>query len=200
MPLNLLAKLDSQEKKILSFREKLKDSPVHLERAEAALRSYQRAVGELRKTAPDFHEAKGILRGLELTGPIVRQHQEIVKVQVRDEVLDADEGKAQVRRLAEAANSVLDAVEKQKEDLQRRAGKLDGIHWAARDALEQIAEVLRHYDASLVHEEDDEDWSGRKAAEAKSAKSAKSNGKKVTKKSRSRKRGATKRAPAGESN
>jgi hypothetical protein len=213
MPLTLLAKLEAARESALGFRTELADSPIHLERAEAALRTFDRARDELRKEAPNFHEEKGILAGLKLSGPIIRQHQEITKNAIRDELLDAEVGKEMVKVLARAAESLVQAVEKKTEDIQRKAGKLDGVHWAAKDALEQIADVLRHY-ASARRQEEDEDWSGRGAAKVAGgsgsgggngksadvvdladARGGKNGKKKVAKKKATRKKGTTKRAP-----
>jgi hypothetical protein len=163
MPMNLLNRLDVQRDEVLKFREVLRDSPVHLERAEAALRAFDRAREELRREAPRFHEEKGILAGLNLSGPIIRQHQEITKKAIADELLDPEAGKEMVKVLARAAESLAQTVESKTEEIQRKAGRLDGISWAARDALGQIEDVLRHYDAGRRQEED-EDWSGREAA------------------------------------
>ena len=209
MPLSLLTKLEKSREEVLRFREVLADSPTHLDRAETALRSFERARDELRKEAPNFHEEKGILAGLRLAGPIIRQHQEITKNAVRDGLLEAEPAKEMVKVLARSAESLLQAVEKKTEDIQRKAGRLDGLHWAAKDSLEQIADVLRHY-VGGKRQEEDEDWSGRGAAkDAADSASGGGNGKSAPvvdlaevrggknggKKKATRKKGTTKRTP-----
>lgn len=208
MPLNLLKNLELALEKALNFRRLIADSPVHLDRAETALKTFERAREELRREAPNFHEEKGILAGLKLAGPIVLRIQEQTKKSISEGKLDPEVGKAVVRAFSSAATELLNEVETRTEVIQRKAGKLDGIHWAAKDALEQIAATCRHYAAGKA-QEDEEDWSGREAAKATAeAASGGGNGRsaevvdlaaarggKNGKKTSTRKKGTTKRAP-----
>jgi hypothetical protein len=203
MPLNLLKNLELALEKALNFRKALADSPVHLDRAETALKTFERARDELLKEAPNFHEEKGVLAGLKLAGPIILRIQEQTKKMLADGKIEPEVGKAVVRAFSSAADELLKEVDVRTEVIQRKAGKLDGIHWAAKDALVQIADTCRHYAAAKAME-DDEDWSGRatarKAEDGGNGKSAKvldlaaSRGKDRAEKS-GRRRGTTKRAP-----
>jgi hypothetical protein len=199
MPLNLLLKLDSKREEVVRFRTALADSATHLERAESALRSFDRVRDAIRQEAPKFHEEKGILAGIRAGGPMIYQHQELTKRAIRDEVLDAEVGKEMVLVLARAAQSILDAVEKQQDGVAKTAGRLEGLHWAAQDALAQIADVLRHY-ATAQNVGDDDDWSGRGAEkDAVTGGSGGGNGKSDPtsgkKKARAKKKRVTKRSP-----
>ena len=55
---------------------------------------------------------------------------------------------------------ILQAQEARKVELQKLAGRIDGVYWAASEALRELSQTLRHY-AGQRDAGDEEDWSGR---------------------------------------
>lgn len=159
MPLKLLAQLDERTTEILRFRAILADSPVHLSRAEAAFRCYEVARGRISVEATRFHELKGVVAGLKLSGPVVLQHQEIERKAIEEGKVPKEVGKPVVERLARAARSILELADVQSTELKVLGGKINGLYVSANDALCEIEAALRHFDAAS--RDDDEDWSGR---------------------------------------
>lgn len=159
MPLKLLAQLDAAMLGIGDYQHELTDAPVLLDRAETSIRVFKEIRAKLAELAPTLHELKGVAAGFRQADPIVRQHSEIVKQKVKDEQLDPALGKELVAIVSAAAFSLREAAEVRTGELNRLAGKVDGLYLAAKTAFAELTNVLDS--ARRAKEEESEDWSGR---------------------------------------
>lgn len=211
MPLRMLADLDSKVEEILNFRTILLDAPASLQRAEAAYDAFKRSRTKILEEAPNFHEIRGIVAGLNLAAPELLKEQQLVKSEFEAGRIEKEGAKRQIDSLAAAAKKILAAVESRKVEMQKLAGKIDGIYWGAAESIKDIAGALRHYVNQKNRDDDDdddEDWSGRGTpngqrpvdggngtSSAKVTPIAAAKKKNGTKKKTTRKKGTTKRAP-----
>jgi hypothetical protein len=208
MPLRMLANLDEKVEEILNFRKILADAPASLQRAEAVYDTFRRTREKILQEAPNFHEIRGVVAGLELVGPMVAAEKQLVKAEFEAGRIEKEDAKRHIELLTKVAARVLEAQELRKVEMQKLAGKVDGIYWAAAESIKHVANVLRHYAGQKNREEDGEDpmgWgteNGQRPADGGNGES----GAKVTpiaaakkrngaKKRATRKRGTTKRAP-----
>jgi hypothetical protein len=116
---------------------------------------------QLAEAAPNLHELKGVAAGLRQAGPIAQQHAEIAKAAVRDEKVDPALGKELVSVVARAVLSLHEAAEERTRELNRLAGKLDGLYAAAKAALSEAAAARQAFERARERDAEEEDWSGR---------------------------------------
>ena len=161
MPLKLLANLDAALLALGDYRAELATAPVLLDRAETSVRVFRGIRTQLAEAAPNLHELKGVAAGLRQAGPIVQQHIEIVKQRVKDEKLDPTLGKELIQVLAAAVLSVREAGEARTVELNRAAGKVDGLNIAAASALGDVTATILAFRRAKEAEGEEEDWSGR---------------------------------------
>lgn len=163
MPLKLLAQLDAAMLGIGDYQRELADAPVLLDRAETSIRVFKEIRSKLAELAPNLHELKGVAAGFRQADPIVRQHSEIVKQKVKDEQIDPALGKELVAIISSAAFSLREAAEVRTGELNRAAGKVDGLYLAAKTAFAELTSVLESARRAkeAEKEEAEEDWSGR---------------------------------------
>lgn len=162
MPLKLISHLDAAVLGVGDYKRELADAPVLLDRAETAIRVFREIRAKLVELAPTLHELKGVAAGLRQADPIARQHSEIVKQKVKDEQLDPALGKELIAIVSAAALSLREAAEVRTGELNRLAGKVDGLYLAAITAFSELTSVLdAARRAKEVEKEEAEDWSGR---------------------------------------
>jgi len=159
MPLKLIRHLDEKEREIGPFRAVLKDHPVMLDRAETAHRLYRGLRDKILEEAPKLYELKGLCAGLEAGPGVVRDHQDAVRDALKDEKLEPEVAKPILNTLAAVTDTLQDRHGKNREQVNRLAGTIDGYYNAAVETLKDLARTV--LSVVRAEEEPEEDWSGR---------------------------------------
>jgi hypothetical protein len=163
MPLKLLMQLDAALTALGDYKRDLAEAPVLLDRVETSVRVFRGIRAQLAEAAPNLHEMKGVAAGLRQAGPITQQHIEIVKAAIRDEKVDPAVGKEIISTVSRAVLSLHEAAEDRARELNRLAGKIDGLYAAAKSALSEATAARTALDLAKEREreESEDDWSGR---------------------------------------
>gem|GEM_PF-4721249 len=148
MPLRILKNLEEKAAK-LDYVAKTKDAPHVRERCEHTHRVFKTMCDQVREAAPNFEQSKGARKGFELAVQVVLQHKEIQRQRCLKEEIDKEVFAEYAELIDKIARSVRDAEEKQREDMLRSAGKIDGLAAGAGAALAQIEQYLTNLDQQM---------------------------------------------------
>lgn len=157
MPLKLIKHLHTRELSLLHFRKDMADAPMELDRAESAYRSFERTMTKIFEEAPKVHELRGLAQGMALAGPSIVSRQEYVKKLIADEKLDAASGKFTVQELGSTAKLIVENQKTKIEEYQKAVGMIDGLYWAAVNALDEVEHFLNRYERSKAMAEEESD-------------------------------------------
>lgn len=145
-----------ERKTKLRWEERTADAPHVRERCEYSLRIFDRIVSQIEEAVPTLDQLKGLGRGLELSAQIVGQHREILKEKFNREEIEKEECADKIALVNACVQSVLDAHSKQRDELLRTAGKLDGMLQVATSTLEQVEGYLQNLDSQRRFMADDD--------------------------------------------
>lgn len=165
MPLRILKNLEEQAEK-LSYIEKTKDAPQVRERCEYTLRIFQTMCDQIREAAPNFEQEKGARKGFEVSAQVVLQHKEILRQKCLKEEIDKEEFADYAELVDRIARSVRDAIDKQRDNVNRAAGKIDGLASGAQAALGKVQQYLDNLDKQRRFMEDDPVMANREYSHA----------------------------------
>jgi len=156
MPLKLIRHLDAREREIYSYRQLLKESPMMLDRAETSFRAYAKIRDKMFEESPKLLELRGIVAGMNQAAPILQAHQEMVKGHIKDDKVDPVAGKYTVTVIGQMAVGLKGDIIARKDEYQSVVGRLDGLYWAAVNALDEIQNTINQYVRSQSREEEEE--------------------------------------------
>lgn len=153
---NKIVETITERKTRLRWEERTTDAPHVRERCEYSLRIFDQIVRQISEAIPTIDQLKGMGRGLEVSAQIVGQHRELFKQKFQKEEIDKEECAANIAIVNACVQSVLDAHSKQRDELLKTAGKVDGMLQVAVSTIEQVESYLQNLDSQRRFMADDD--------------------------------------------
>lgn len=141
MPFKLLRKLE-QEAREVDWRGATKNAETVAARCEVAWQTFERTKAVIEAAAPTVEQLKGVVKGMEVAGQIVAQYKAILQARAKEEKITKEEFLEKAAVIDEALRGLAEGRDKQREELIRAAGKIDGIYSSAQETLAQIRDYL----------------------------------------------------------
>lgn len=147
---NILHKMEQYQQTVQLKLNKYPNAEILQARCSPLLDLFKEQSEVLRLFSPNIDQLKGLVTGLGLAVPMILQHNEILKQNEQDK----EKLRLALSALNLASKSVQQAQQKQREELLRSAGKLEGMINAAMSLLQKVEVFVEHYEVQKRKQED----------------------------------------------
>lgn len=130
---------------------KFKDAEILQARCAPLLDMFNDHIQSIRLISPQVEQMKGLTRGIQMASPVVMQFSDILRKELQDPA-DMEQLHAGVTLVSRINRTLVDTHSKQREEMLKQLGKLEGTVNAAMQLLTKVERFVSHHEAQLVQQ------------------------------------------------